>query len=204
MSNPNVALISTPEEMSQAWFKASVQFIKGLDDEDDTIFQVDGCGDRSIEQNNGMYGDTEVVTFVDGVVSRSVFDGAGVVDSQSDDLDGVLDSQTKDVNEQVATLPIMSSNSPQAGNASLSEFFAEFGALKKEVLLIKRRKDDEFDELSKRFSKLEKSETFANFKKLLSNDISTDNASSDSQKKIRTVACLLKRHQTFLPILMIL
>ena len=123
MSNPNVALISTLEEMSQACFKDSFEFIKGLDDEDDTNFQVDGCGERSIEQNNGMYGHTEAVTFVDVVVSRSVFDGPVVLDCQSDDLDGVLDSQTKYVNEQVATLPTMSSNSPQAGNASVSEFF---------------------------------------------------------------------------------
>ncbi|GJR16786.1 hypothetical protein Tco_0965313 [Tanacetum coccineum] len=43
----------------------------------------------------------------------------------------------------------------------VSEFFAEFDALKKEVLLIKRCKDDEFDELTKRFSKLETSETFS-------------------------------------------
>ncbi|GJZ35339.1 hypothetical protein Tco_0581156 [Tanacetum coccineum] len=40
-------------------------------------------------------------------------------------------------------LPTMSSNSPQAGNAVVSEFFAEFDALKKEVLLIKQHKDDD-------------------------------------------------------------
>ncbi|GKE35234.1 hypothetical protein Tco_1454556 [Tanacetum coccineum] len=82
-----------------------------------------------MEQHNGMCGDTE-----------------------DDDGDGVLDSQTKDVIEEASMLPTMSSNSPQAGNAAVSEFFAEFDALKKEVLLIKRRKDDEFDELTKRFS----------------------------------------------------
>ncbi|GJR12958.1 hypothetical protein Tco_0795610 [Tanacetum coccineum] len=63
--------------------------------------------------------------------------------SHSDDGDGVLDSQTKDVIEQAAMILTMSSNSPQASNAAASEFFAEFDALKKEVLLIKRRKDDE-------------------------------------------------------------
>ncbi|GJV72417.1 hypothetical protein Tco_1492412 [Tanacetum coccineum] len=41
MSNPNVALISSPEKMSQAWFKASAEFIKGLDDQDGTFFQDD-------------------------------------------------------------------------------------------------------------------------------------------------------------------
>ncbi|GKC25199.1 phospholipase-like protein, partial [Tanacetum coccineum] len=154
MSNPNVALISSPEEMSQAWFKASAEFIKGLDDQDGTFFQDD-----------------------------QVDDGDGVLDSQSDDGDGVLDSQTKDVIEQAAMLPTMSSNSPQAGNAAVSEFFAEFDALKKEVLLIKRRKDDEFDELTKRFSKLETSETFVKFKKLLTNDLCTENESSDCNQK---------------------
>nr|GEV53507.1 phospholipase-like protein [Tanacetum cinerariifolium]GEW53199.1 phospholipase-like protein [Tanacetum cinerariifolium] len=114
ISNPNVALISSHEEMSQAWFKASSEFIKGLDDQD-------------------------------------VDDGDGVLDSQSDDEDGVSDSQTKDVIEEATMLPTMSSNSPEAGNAAVSEFFAEFDALKKEVLLIKRRKDDEFEELIKKF-----------------------------------------------------
>ncbi|GKG26977.1 hypothetical protein Tco_0402680, partial [Tanacetum coccineum] len=97
----------------------------------------------------------------------SVDDGDCVLDSQSDDRDGVLDSQTKDVIEEASMLRTMSSNSPQAGNAAVSEFFAEFNALKKEVLLIKQRKDDEFDELTKIFSKLETSETFVKFKKLL-------------------------------------
>ncbi|GJX46523.1 hypothetical protein Tco_0271713 [Tanacetum coccineum] len=113
----------------------------------------------------------------------SVDDGDGVLDSQSDDGDGVLDSQTKDVIEQAAMLPTMSSNSPQAGNAAVSEFFVEFDALKKQVLLIKRCKDDEFDELTKRFSKLETSETFFKFKKLLTNDLCSENESSECNQK---------------------
>ncbi|GJS79104.1 hypothetical protein Tco_0728985 [Tanacetum coccineum] len=191
MSNPNVALISSPEEMSQAWFKASAEFIKGLDDQDGTFFQDDQGREKCIEQHNGMCGDTEDGTFVDGVVRKicpkmyrmSVDDGDGVLDSQSDDGDGVLDSQTKDVIEQAAMLPTMSSNSPQAGNAAVSEFFVEFDALKKQVLLIKRRKDDEFDELTKRFSKLETSKTFVKFKKLLTNDLCSENESSECNKK---------------------
>nr|GEU46939.1 phospholipase-like protein [Tanacetum cinerariifolium] len=123
MANPNVALISSPEEMSQAWFNDSAEFIKGLDAQDGTFLQDD-----------------------------QVDDGVGVLDSQSDDGDGVLDSQTKDVIKEASMLPTMSSNSPQARNAVVSEFFAEFDALKKEVLLIKKCKDDEFDELTKRFS----------------------------------------------------
>nr|GEW70934.1 reverse transcriptase domain-containing protein [Tanacetum cinerariifolium] len=123
MSNLNVALISSPKEMSQASFKDSAEFIKGLDAQDGTFLQDD-----------------------------QVDDGDGVLDSQLDDGDGVLDSQTKDIIEEASMLPTVSSNNPQAGNAAVSEFFAEFDALKKEILLIKKHKDDEFDELTKRFS----------------------------------------------------
>nr|GEZ50775.1 hypothetical protein [Tanacetum cinerariifolium] len=50
--------------------------------------------------HNGIRGDTEDGTFVDGVVGKifpkmnrmSVDDGDGVLDFQSDDGDGVLDS----------------------------------------------------------------------------------------------------------------
>nr|GEZ44043.1 hypothetical protein [Tanacetum cinerariifolium] len=142
--------------MSQAWFTAGVGFIKGLDDQDGTFFQDDQGREKCIEQHNRMCGDTEDGTFVDGVVRKicpkmnriSVDDGDGVLDSQLDNRDGVLNSQTKDVTEQATMLLTMSSNSPQAGNAAVSEFFVEFDALKKEVLLINRRKDDKFDELT--------------------------------------------------------
>nr|GEV60179.1 hypothetical protein [Tanacetum cinerariifolium] len=93
MSNPNVPLIASLEEMSHAWFKDSTEFIKGLD-------------------------------------------------SQDDDGDGVLDLQTKDVIEEASMLPTISSNSPQAGNAAVSEFFAEFDALKKEVFYCNPKKSD--------------------------------------------------------------
>nr|GEW89429.1 hypothetical protein [Tanacetum cinerariifolium] len=104
--------------MSQAWFKDSAEFIKGLDAQD-------------------------------------VDDRDGVLDSQSDDGDGVLDLQTKEVIKEASMLPTMSSNSPKTGNTAVSEYFVEFDALKKEVLLIKKRKDDEFDELTKRFSNMD-------------------------------------------------
>ncbi|GJT50362.1 hypothetical protein Tco_0976519 [Tanacetum coccineum] len=91
MSNPNVPLIASPEEMSHAWFKDSA----------------------------------EVVGKICPKMNRiSVDDGDGVFDSQPDDGDGVLDSQTKDVIEETSMLPTMSSNSPQAGNAAVSEFFS--------------------------------------------------------------------------------
>ncbi|GJS08559.1 phospholipase-like protein [Tanacetum coccineum] len=160
ISNPNVVLISSPEEMSQAWFKASAEFIKGLDDQDGTFFQDDQG------RENVLNSITECVVTLKMMMA-----------------DGVLDSQTKDVIEQAAMLPTMSSNSPQAGNAAVFEFFAEFFSLKKEVLLIKRRKDDEFDELTKIFSKLETSETFVKFKKLLTNDLCSENKSSDCNQK---------------------
>nr|GEV93062.1 hypothetical protein [Tanacetum cinerariifolium] len=120
--------------MSQAWFKDSVEFIKGLDAQDGTFLQDDQG--KICPKMNRM----------------SVDDRYGVLDSQSDDGDGVLDSQTKDVIEEASMLLTMSSNSPQAGNAAVSKFFAKFHALKKEVLLIKKPTDDEFDELTKRFS----------------------------------------------------
>ncbi|GKD52537.1 hypothetical protein Tco_1281513, partial [Tanacetum coccineum] len=140
-----------------------------------------------MEQHNRMCGDTEDGTFVHKVVGKicpkinrmSVNDGDGVLDSQSDDGDAILDSQTIDVIEEASILPTMSSNSPQAGNAVVSEFFA----LKKEVLLIKKCTDDKFDQLTKRFSKLETSETFVKFKKLLTNDLCTQNESSDCNPK---------------------
>nr|GEW43278.1 phospholipase-like protein [Tanacetum cinerariifolium] len=111
MLNPNVALISSPEEMSQSWFNDSAEFIKGLDAQDGTFLQDDQGREKCMEQHNGMCGDTE-----------------------DDDGDGVLDSQTKDVIEEASMLPTMSSNRPQARNAAVSEF----DALKKEVLLIKK------------------------------------------------------------------
>nr|GEW07342.1 phospholipase-like protein [Tanacetum cinerariifolium] len=83
-------------------------------------------------------------------------------DTEDDDRDGILDSQTKDVIEEASMLPTMSSNSPQARN---------------------KRKDDNFDELTKRFSKLETSETFVKFKKLLTNNFCTKNESSDCNPK---------------------
>nr|GEW80694.1 hypothetical protein [Tanacetum cinerariifolium] len=131
MSNPNVALISSPEEMSQTWFKDSAKFIKGLDAQDDTFLQDDQGREKCMEHDNGICGDTEDGTFVDRVVRKicprmnrmTVDDGDGVLYYQSDDGDGVLDSQIKDFIEEASMLPTMSSNSPQAGNAEYLNFF---------------------------------------------------------------------------------
>nr|GFB32908.1 phospholipase-like protein [Tanacetum cinerariifolium]GFB32988.1 phospholipase-like protein [Tanacetum cinerariifolium] len=68
MSNPNVALISSLEEMSQTWFKDSAEFIKGLNAQDGTILQDNQGREKCMEQHNGMCGDTEDGTFVDRVV----------------------------------------------------------------------------------------------------------------------------------------
>ncbi|GKA27862.1 phospholipase-like protein [Tanacetum coccineum] len=209
--------VKSPEEMRQSWFMASVEFIKGLDDQDSKFIQDDEarvnciehnnemCGDtevgklvqdeearvNGIEHHNGMCGDTEVGNFVQVEEARvngiehqhgmcgdtedgnfvekidetiypktnqmSVEEGDGVLDSEGD---GVHLSQTNDVIQEAVNLSTMSSTSPQAINPALAEFFSEFDALKKEVFLLKKCKDDEFDELTKRFSKLETSETF--------------------------------------------
>ncbi|GJY72563.1 hypothetical protein Tco_0476266 [Tanacetum coccineum] len=180
MSNPNVPLIASPEEMSHAWFKDSAKFIKGLDAQDGTFLQDDQCREKSMEHHNKMCGETEDGNFVHRVVGKIC---PKMNRMSVDDGDGVLDSQTKDVIKEASMLPTMSSNSLQAGNAVVFEFFAEFDALKKEVLLIKQRKDDEFYELTKRFSKLETSETFVKFKKLLTNDLCIENESRDCNQK---------------------
>ncbi|GKC62744.1 hypothetical protein Tco_1095342, partial [Tanacetum coccineum] len=73
----------------------------------------------------------------------------------------------------------MLSTSPQARNAVVAEFFA----LKKQVLLIKKRKDNEFDELTKIFSKLDTFETFVMFKSSLKTDVCTENQSTDFNPK---------------------
>ncbi|GJW64284.1 hypothetical protein Tco_0116168 [Tanacetum coccineum] len=158
----------------QAWFKASAEFIKGLDDQDGTFFQDDQGREKCMEQHNGMCGDTEDGTFIDRVVGKIcpkmnrilVDDWDGVLDSQSDDRDGVLDSQTKDVIEEAA-------------------------------MLLTICKDDEFDELTKRFSKLETSETFVKFKKLLTNDLCTKNESSDCNQKKSDVGVSIEEKPNF-------
>nr|GEV61738.1 hypothetical protein [Tanacetum cinerariifolium] len=135
MSNPNVPLIASRKEMSHAWFKDSAEFIKGLDAQDGTFLQDDQCREKSMEQHNGMCGDTEDCTFVHRVVVKicpkmnrmSVDDGDAILDSQSDDGDGVLDSQTKDVIEEASMLPTMSLDISQAGNAAASSSSAHLG-----------------------------------------------------------------------------
>ncbi|GJV52500.1 hypothetical protein Tco_1448241 [Tanacetum coccineum] len=72
LSNPNVALISSPEEMMQSWFMASVDFIKGLADQDDKFIQDDEARVNCIEHNNGMCGDTEVGKFVQDEEAREL------------------------------------------------------------------------------------------------------------------------------------
>nr|GEW80305.1 phospholipase-like protein [Tanacetum cinerariifolium] len=67
-SNPNVALISSPEEMRQAWFMASVDYIKGLADQDGKFVQYEEARVNGIEHHNGMCGDTKV-----GNVTRGNF-----------------------------------------------------------------------------------------------------------------------------------
>ncbi|GKC65727.1 phospholipase-like protein, partial [Tanacetum coccineum] len=60
LSNPNVALITSPEVMRQSWFMASVDSIKGLADQDDKFIQDEEARVNCIEHDNGMCGDTEV------------------------------------------------------------------------------------------------------------------------------------------------
>nr|GEW04945.1 hypothetical protein [Tanacetum cinerariifolium] len=70
LSNPNVALISSPEETRQTWFMASVDFIKGLTDQDGKFLQDDEARVNCIEHNNGMCGDIEVGKFLQDEEAR--------------------------------------------------------------------------------------------------------------------------------------
>nr|GEW79906.1 phospholipase-like protein [Tanacetum cinerariifolium] len=88
LSNPNVALISSPEEMRQAWVMASVDFIKGLTNKDGDFLQDDEARVNCIEHHNGMCGDTEDGNFVKGVdetICQNII-------QMSVEEDGVLDS----------------------------------------------------------------------------------------------------------------
>ncbi|GJZ34132.1 hypothetical protein Tco_0579568 [Tanacetum coccineum] len=68
--NPNVSLISSPEEMRHAWFMVSVDYIKGLANQDGKFFQDDEARVNCIEHNNGMCGDTKVGKFVQDEEAR--------------------------------------------------------------------------------------------------------------------------------------
>nr|GEZ65500.1 phospholipase-like protein [Tanacetum cinerariifolium] len=131
LSNSIVAFISSPEEMRHAWFMASVDFIKGLGDQDGNFLQDDEVRVNSIEHHNGMFGDTKDGNFFEGVDERicpksiqmSAEEGDDVLNSKGDD---VHLSQTNDVLQQA----INRSTSPQAKNAAAAEFFVEFDPLK--------------------------------------------------------------------------
>ncbi|GKB17427.1 hypothetical protein Tco_0851350 [Tanacetum coccineum] len=70
LSNPNVTLISSPGEMRQAWFMASVDFINGLADQDGKFLKDDEARVNCIEHNNGMCVDTDVGKFVQDEEAR--------------------------------------------------------------------------------------------------------------------------------------
>nr|GEY66625.1 hypothetical protein [Tanacetum cinerariifolium] len=154
------------------------------------VFQYDEARRNYIEYHNGFSGYTEDGNFVTGldetIGQKSnrvlVEEGDGVLDS---DGDGVHLSEKNDAIQQAGKVSPMASTSPQARNVSIANFFAEFDALKSQVLLIKKRKADEFDELTSRFSKFESSLTFVMFKILLQNDP----ASSSSHPRNDEVAC---------------
>ncbi|GJR34581.1 phospholipase-like protein [Tanacetum coccineum] len=142
--------------MRQGWFMASVEFIKGLADQDGNIFednlgggnffQSDEAGGNFVEHHNGFGGYTEDGIFVERLDETI---GEKSIQVSIEEGDDVLDSE---------------------GDA---EFFTEFNALKNQVALIKKRKANEFDDLTNRFSKLESSQAFLMFKRILQNDVCT-------------------------------
>ncbi|GKD07135.1 hypothetical protein Tco_1186820, partial [Tanacetum coccineum] len=142
LSNPNVALITSPEVMRQSWFMASVDSIKGLADQDDKFIQDEEARVNCIEHDNGMCGDTEVGNFVQ--VEEARVNGIEHQHGMCGDIedDGVHLSQTNDAIQEAVNRSTMSPTSPQAINPALANFFSGFDALKKEVFLLKKRKDD--------------------------------------------------------------
>nr|GEY62079.1 phospholipase-like protein [Tanacetum cinerariifolium] len=112
LSNPNVTLISSPEEVRQAWFIASIDFIKGLADQDGKFLQDEEARVNGIEHHNVMCGDTENGNFVEGIAETifpktnqmSVEEGDGVLNSEGD---GVHLSQTNDVIQQASKRGMM-------------------------------------------------------------------------------------------------
>nr|GEY62137.1 hypothetical protein [Tanacetum cinerariifolium] len=151
LSNPNVALISSLEEIRNGWFMASIEFIKGLADQDGNIFE-DDLGGGNVFQSD----------------EAGVEAGDDVLDSGGD---GIHLSKKFDTDQQAGTVSPMASTSPQARNVSIAKFFAKFDAHKNQVALIKKRKADEFNDLANRFSKLKSSQTFLMFKRILQNDV---------------------------------
>ncbi|GJU51130.1 hypothetical protein Tco_1220685 [Tanacetum coccineum] len=198
LSKPSVALISTPGEMTQAWFRASVEFIKDLADHDGNflqddvqgmnVFQCDEArdneGDGVLADHNGQGGHLKDGNFVEGLDETvgpnsnpvSVEEGDGVLDS---DVDAFHLSQIKAHIQQPGNVSTMLSTSPQLTNASVAEFFVEFDAIKNQVSLIKKCKADELDKLTERISKFESSQTFVMFKRLLKSGVCTEKEATE-------------------------
>nr|GEU34697.1 reverse transcriptase domain-containing protein [Tanacetum cinerariifolium] len=72
LSNRNVALISSPKRIRHAWFMVSVDFIKGLANQDEVgkFVQDEEARENGIELHNGMCGDIEVGKFVQDEKAR--------------------------------------------------------------------------------------------------------------------------------------
>nr|GEX73384.1 hypothetical protein [Tanacetum cinerariifolium] len=104
--------------MRQAWFMVSVEFIRGLADQDNNFLEDDEARGNCIEHHNGLCGDTEDGNFIKGLDEKIcqksnpvlVEEGDGVLDSEGD---GVHLSQTNDVIQQARNLSTVSLTSPQ-------------------------------------------------------------------------------------------
>ncbi|GJX63595.1 hypothetical protein Tco_0296495 [Tanacetum coccineum] len=180
--------------MRQAWFMATVEFIKYLADHDGTflqddvqgmnVFQCDKARDNCIEHHKGQGGQTKDGNFIEGLDetvglnnnSDSVEEEDGVLDS---DVDGVHLSQTNADIQQPGNVSTMFSASPQVTNALVDDYFAEFDALKNQVLLIKKRKANEIAELTKRILNFESSQTCVMFKRLVKIGVCTEKEATE-------------------------
>nr|GEU72946.1 hypothetical protein [Tanacetum cinerariifolium]GEU96711.1 hypothetical protein [Tanacetum cinerariifolium] len=178
LSIPNVVLISSPEEMRQAWFMASVDFIKRLADQDGNFLPDDEARVNCIKHNNRMFGDTEVGKFLQDEEARV----NGIEHHNGMCFDTKDSNFVEGIDETIC--PKTNQMSVEEGDGGLdSEGDDVHLSQTNDVIQQAKCKDDDFDELTKRFSKLETSQTFVMFKNLLKTDVCNENESTDLNPK---------------------
>ncbi|GJZ43005.1 phospholipase-like protein [Tanacetum coccineum] len=127
-SNPNLELYATPVEKQTGWFIASIQFIKGLVDEDFNISQDDGVGVVSGNCVDLQHNSISAVS----VFSANSYEGLNETRVANNDMllleggDGFFDS------EGGATNP----ESNKDKQPTLADVLDEVRALRKEVALV--------------------------------------------------------------------
>ncbi|GJX03240.1 hypothetical protein Tco_0189156 [Tanacetum coccineum] len=139
-SNPNLELYATHVEKQTGWFIASIQFIKGLVDEDFNVSQDDGVG---VVSGNCVDLQNNSVSAV-SVLSANSHEGLNETRVANDDMLLLEGGDGFFYSEGGATNP----ESNKDKQPTLADVLDEVRALRKEVVLVK------FDDA--RISKLER------------------------------------------------